>query len=304
MEKLENPASRGIRLAASPGRPAGATGFRRTVVTSFSTGPQEGFRGRRRPVKVPAPRPLRMPSALALTPSVTPVRAAPQPAVAARLAIYGPAGEPPVVEELAADDPAVLVESLCDAVAERSPLPPPAVREILENLVHAGFRDAVVSVLGGGAVLRVADHGPGIADPARALTPGLSTAGPAERAMVRGVGCGLPLARDLIAGDGGSLEIAENLGGGAVVTLALPIPEAPPGGAPAPAWSEAAREILALLLEVGDATPASLAGELGRSRAECGRELALLQHRGLVVREPGGARHLTDAGTALVATLF
>jgi hypothetical protein len=245
-----------------------------------------------------------MPSTLALTPSVAPVRAVPETAVAARLAVYGPTGEPPAVEELTADDPAVLVESLCDAVAERSPLPAPAVREVLENLVHAGFRDAVVSVLGGGAVLRVADHGPGIADPARALAPGFSTAGPAERAIVRGVGCGLPLARDLVADDGGSLEIAENLGGGTVVTLALPLPEAPAEAAPVPACSEAAREILALLLEVGGATPGSLAGELGRSRAECGRELVLLQHRGLVVREPGGARRLTDAGTALVATLF
>ena len=65
-----------------------------------------------------------MPSTLALTPSVAPVRAVPETAVAARLAVYGPTGEPPAVEELTADDPAVLVESLCDAVAERSPSQP------------------------------------------------------------------------------------------------------------------------------------------------------------------------------------
>ena len=35
-----------------------------------------------------------------------------------------------------------------------------------------------------------------------------------------------------------------------------------------------------------------------------GRELALLQHRGLVAREPSGPRRLTEAGAALVATLF
>jgi Mn-dependent DtxR family transcriptional regulator len=68
--------------------------------------------------------------------------------------------------------------------------------------------------------------------------------------------------------------------------------------------SETAREILALLLEIASATPARLADELGRSRSECGRELALLQHRGLVAREPGGPRRLTEAGAALVATLF
>ncbi len=244
-----------------------------------------------------------MPSTLALTSPAPAVRALPEPALRARLAVYGPPGEPPAVEELAEADAAVLIERLCDAVADRSALPAPAVREVVENLVHAGFRDAVVSVLDGGAVVRVSDHGPGIPDPARALAPGFSAAGPAAREVVRGVGCGLPLARDLMAAAGGQLEVAENLGGGAAVTLSAPPPPAPPA-AGEPACSMAAREILALLLEVGAATPERLAGELGRSRAECGRELALMQHRALVVREPGGARRLTDAGAALVATLF
>jgi hypothetical protein len=244
-----------------------------------------------------------MPSTLALTSAAPAVRALPEPAVRARLAVYGAPGEPPAVEELAEADPAVLVERLCDAVADRSPLPAPAVREVVENLVHAGFRDALVSVLDGGAVVRVSDHGPGIPDPARALAPGFSGAGPVEREVVRGVGCGLPLARDLMVSAGGRLEVAENLGGGAAVTLWAPPPPAP-AAAGEPACSGAAREMLALLLEVGAATPETLARELGRSRAECGRELALLQHRALVAREPGGARRLTDAGAALVATLF
>lgn len=244
-----------------------------------------------------------MPSTLTLTAAPSPVRAVPEPALRARLAAYGPAGEPPAVEELAAGEPAALIEALCDAVADRSPVPAPAVREVVENLVHAGFRDALVTVLEAGAVIRVSDHGPGIADPERALAPGFSAAGPAERAVVRGVGCGLPLARELMSAAGGSLEIAENLGGGAVVTLALPAGAAP-APEPAPACSEAGREILALLLELGSATPQGLADELGRARAECGRELLLLQHRALVTREPGGARRLTEAGTALVATLF
>jgi anti-sigma regulatory factor (Ser/Thr protein kinase) len=247
-----------------------------------------------------------MPSTLALTTAPSAVRAVPEDAVAARLAVYLAPGEPPVVDHVEGGDAVDVIESLCDAVAVRSPLPALAVREVVENLVHAGFRDAVVSVLDGGAVVRVADHGPGIADPGLALTPGFSGAGPAERAVVRGVGCGLPLARDLMAAAGGALEIAENLGGGVVVTLSSPPRPAPAPAAPAaePGCSEAAREILALLLEVGDAPPDALARELGRPRAECGRELALLQHRGLVAREPGGARRLTAVGTALVATLF
>ena len=175
------------------------------------------------------------------------------------------------------------------------------MREIVENLVHASFRDAVVSILDGGHTLRVSDHGPGIADVARALSPGFSSAGPEARAVVRGVGGGLPLADAMMSEAGGRLLVEENLGGGAAITLTL---DAPAATAAEPVCSETAREILALLLELPNATPARLAEELGRCRAECGRELALLQHRGLVAREPSGPRRLTEAGAHLVATLF
>lgn len=242
-----------------------------------------------------------MPSTLTLS---TPIAAArvprPEP-FGVRLAVYGAPGEPPLVEEIRDDDAVALIEAVCDAVGERSGLPAPAVREVVENLVHAAFADAVVSVLDGGGTLRVSDHGPGIADPRRAVLPGFSSAGPEARAIVRGVGGGLPLALAMMGEAGGRLEIEENLGAGTAVTLTL---AAPPAPSAEPVCSETAREILALLLELPNADPARLAGELGRSRAECGRELALLQHRGLVAREPSGPRRLTEAGAHLVATLF
>jgi hypothetical protein len=220
----------------------------------------------------------------------------------ARLATWSAPALPPVVEELAEPDAAALVEAVCDAVAERSPVPVPAVREVVENLVHAGFRDAVVTVLDGGRTVRVSDHGPGIADRGRALEPGYTTADDEDRDLILGVGGGLPFAAAAMAELGGRLEIDDNLGGGTIVTLRLP---ADPGAtATEPVCSVAAREILALLLEIGGAPPARLAEELGRTRAECGRELARLEHRGLVRREPGGVRALTEAGTRLVATLF
>jgi hypothetical protein len=244
-----------------------------------------------------------MSSHLALPTPITSVRGAAPGLASARVAVYSAPGEPPHVDELTDADPAVLIEELCDAVCERTRLPGPAVREVIENLIHAGFADALVSVLDGGHTLRVSDHGPGIADPQRALTPGVTSAGPEVLGIVRGVGGGLPLAHELMATHGGRLEIAENLGGGASVTLSLPSP-APTGAPPAQGCSETARTILALLLEVGSATPQDLARELGRSRSECGRELVALQHRGLVSRDPSGARRLTEAGTSLVATLF
>jgi hypothetical protein len=243
-----------------------------------------------------------MPSTLSLSTPIAAARVPRAEPVRARLAVYGGPAEPPQVEEVADDDAVGLIDALCDAIGERSPLPAPAVREVVENLVHASFRDAVVSVLDAGHTVRVSDHGPGIADPVRALLPGFTTAGPEARAIVRGVGGGLPLAHEMMVAVGGRLDLEDNLGGGAAVTLAVSAPEGSAGVTPV--CSETAREILALLLEIANATPARLADELGRSRSECGRELALLQHRGLVTREPSGPRRLTDAGAALVATLF
>jgi hypothetical protein len=240
---------------------------------------------------------------LAIPTPITSARGAAPGLASARVAVYSAPGEPPHVEELADGDPAALIEELCDAVCERSRLPGPAVREVLENLVHAEFSDALVSILDGGHTVRVSDHGPGIADPQRALTPGVTSAGPEVRTIVRGVGGGLPIAQELMAAHGGRLEIADNLGSGTSITLSTPAPSAAPAATPPPC-SEAARTILALLLEMGSATPSRLAGEAGLTRSECGRELTTLQHRGLVNREPSGARRLTDAGTSLVATLF
>lgn len=243
-----------------------------------------------------------MSSHLALPTPISSARGALPDEASARLAVYSAPGEPPQVEEFADADPVALIEDLCDAVGDRSSLPGPAVREVVENLVHAGFRDAVVSVFDAGHSLRVSDHGPGIEDPRRALMPGVTSAGPDARAIVRGVGGGLPLAHQMMTALGGRLEMEHNLGGGASVTLTAPGPDPAPV-APA-VCSELARTILALLLEVGSATPKSLSDELGRSRSECGRELTALQYRGLVARETSGARRLTDAGTSLVATLF
>jgi hypothetical protein len=242
-----------------------------------------------------------MPTTLTLT---TPIAAARSPHTGrpgVRLAVYPGPSEPPQVDHLEDDDAVALIESVCDAVCERSPLPAPAVREVVENLVHAGFHDAVVSILDGGHTVRVSDHGPGIDDPDRARTPGFTSARAEARAIVRGVGGGLPLADALMADAGGRLDLTANIGGGAVVTLSVAAPEASPAD---PVPSQTARMILALLLEIGSADAGHLARELQESRAECGRELAALQHRGLVRREPGGARRLTEAGAALVATLF
>ena len=240
-----------------------------------------------------------------MTPTLVPTPAATPAAsgreLCARVAVYPSDPAPPAVRPVFSEEPLDLIEGICEAVERASAVPPPALREVVENLVHARFADALVSVLDDGATVRVCDHGPGIADPERALRAGYTSAGAFERAVVRGVGGGLPLARSVMEAAGGRLAIEANLGGGAAVTLSLP-PGPPRAGEPS--CSETARMLMALLLEVGAARADALARELGRDRGECGRELALLQYRGLVARDADGAHHLTDSGTALLATLF
>jgi hypothetical protein len=229
-----------------------------------------------------------------------------RPRVSARLAVYHDPLSPPEVDEVEAAEAAALIEELFRRAAAHTPLPALAVRELIENLVHARFRDALVSVLDRGRTLRVSDSGPGIADKARAMEPGFTTADAEARRVVRGVGCGLPLAADLLAERGGSLELADNLAGGTVATLAAPT--GPDGGevwtAGDPPICETGRRLLALLVELSPIGPARLASELGLPLAECGRELVVLEHRGLVLRDEDGERRLAESGASLVATLF
>lgn len=243
-----------------------------------------------------------MPAALTLTttPSGQP-RTGPGDLPGALVAVYRSATEPPEMIRVAATGPAELIEDLFTTVAAVARVPLPALREVIENLVHARFAGALVSVVAGGRVVRVTDAGPGIPDVDRALQHGFTTADGHLRRVVRGVGSGLPLAHELMRACGGRLEIAAGLAGGAVVTLSAP------GDEPAPAPSlpgELERTTMALLLEIGSADPGRVARELGRELPECGRALVQLEHRGLVSRDDAGQRSLTEAGTALVATLF
>ena len=218
----------------------------------------------------------------------------------ARFARWSSPTEPPSVEDVAGDD-ASLVERLFTLTAASCLVPPLAVREAIENLVHAEFRGACVTVDQGGARLRVSDCGPGIADKTRAVEPGYSTACDRVRAIARGVGSGLPIIAATMEAHGGTMQLGDNLRGGTVLTLTLPDEGAP---FPAPELSEQARHILALLVELAPVDPEALASELAIPVGTCGRELVILEHRGLVGRAADGARSLTAQGANLLAALF
>jgi hypothetical protein len=228
---------------------------------------------------------------------------APQPpseGVAARTAIYGQLGEPPNVLWHTDSDPGRVIQSLCDVACEHSAVPPLAIREVVENLMHANMDGALVSVLDGGSTVRVCDSGPGITCSERAVQPGFTTAGPEQLGVIRGVGAGLATARALLAAQEGSLDISDNLGCGAAVTLTVPV-TAPYMEPPLP---EASRSLMALLLELDDAPLDRLASELGSTVAACGRTLIELEQMGLVSRGPKASRTLTDEGRNMITALF
>ena len=164
------------------------------------------------------------------------------------------------------------------------------MREIIENLVHADFRDALVSVLSNGHVVRVSDSGPGIADPGSGDATRVHDGGRrASASMIRGVGCGLPLAASVMDAEGGTIEFSRNLRGGTVVTLTTPNHPIEDDSESSAMPAEDDRLVMALLLEMGPSLPERLAAELSWTVGRCGRELVVLESRGLVSRDLRGA---------------
>jgi predicted HTH transcriptional regulator len=204
-------------------------------------------------------------------------------------------------------------------------IPYTAIREIAENLIHADFRDPVISVLDGGRTIRFADRGPGITDKSRAALPGFSTATGDMKEYIRGVGSGLPIVSEYLSHSRGGLEIDDNIDGGTVVTLraaAPPAPSAPEAPSPEadrlpgtafepvpqaermPRLSTRHKRVLSLMLEVGAVGPTLVSNELGVGLSTAHRDLAFLEAHGLIVAEEGGKRVLTDIGTEYLDALF
>jgi NAD(P)-dependent dehydrogenase (short-subunit alcohol dehydrogenase family) len=134
--------------------------------------------------------------------------------------------KPEDAQRLAAETGAAAVGSNREAVNKADlvilAVPFDAVREIVENLLHAEFRGATISVYPGGNQILVADQGPGIPDKEAAFRPGFSTSSSDMRRFIKGVGSGLTVARKALEEMGGSLLIEDNLHGGTVVTLTVP----------------------------------------------------------------------------------
>ena len=250
----------------------------------------------------------------------------PETCLSARLAIYRDGEPEPKVEEVQGTGPEELIHRLCTATErvirdQGAILPQPAVKALIENLVHARFQSPTVSVLDGGWTIRVADRGPGIADKRRAVEPGYSSAGEAERRIIAGVGAGLAVAAQQAEEAGGRLEISDNLGGGTVVTLEFAStgkdigsslarprsaghrPTYPAADRPSE-LSDNGKRVLLLLAELGGSPLVTICDELRIPAAAARSELDSLRRLGLL--DPSDQAHLllTPAGLGYLDGIF
>lgn len=141
-----------------------------------------------------------------------------------RIAVYDSLGTVPRIVDVRSRDCAELLNELAAktysfAHEKGGRLPYVAIKEIVENLLHADFQEAVISILPDGNTIRVSDQGPGIAEKERAFLPGFTTATADMKKIIRGVGSGLPIVKDSMQAVGGSVLVDDNLMRGCVVTV-------------------------------------------------------------------------------------
>jgi hypothetical protein len=231
---------------------------------------------------------------------------------APRIAIYDTLTSPPRVVVVEEEDLPALIASLAEKTyhycrEQGGQVPYSVLQELIENLLHAYFRDVVITILDNGQTIRISDHGPGVEDKERAFLPGFTTATADQRLIIRGVGSGLPLARESLQFLRGILTVEDNLGGGAVFTIKMPTapqPEPRAPGAPAVKLTNRQTKILVLLMELGQAGPTQVGKELGFAPATAFRDLAVLQDMGLIHSLDGGKRALREEGLRLLESIL
>jgi len=254
---------------------------------------------------------------ITVTPAAGPAPDGPLPDVplgleAPRIAIYDTLTSPPRVVAVEEGDLPALIASLAEKTyhycrEQGGQVPYTVIQELIENLLHAYFRDVVITILDNGQTIRFSDHGPGVDDKDRAFQPGFTTATAYQRQIIRGVGSGLPVARESLQFLRGILTVEDNLGGGAVFTIKMPsAAEAPAATAGAPEIKLTTRQtkVLVLLMELGSAGPTAIAKELGFSPATVFRELVVLQDMGLIHSLGDGKRALREEGLRLLESIL
>ncbi len=197
-------------------------------------------------------------------------------------------------------------------------MPYTVIREVVENFVHADFTEPVISVMDSGTTIRFADQGPGVPDKEKATLPGYTTATADMKHIIRGVGSGLPIVRDFLEHCGGALIVEDNLGRGTVVTITSAAARAEPAiesgisapvtahqsFLPLPPISTRQKQVLSLVLELGEVGPTIVSRELSVALSTAYRDLAHLESSGLIAADETGKRVLTDEGARFLDNMF
>ncbi len=243
-------------------------------------------------------------------------------ACAARVAVYEAPAAAPRTEDVCCEEPREFIERVSARVHALArdaggSVPYTVIREVVENFIHADFSEPVVSVLDGGSTIRFADQGPGLRDKERASLPGFTTATADMKRVIRGVGSGLPIVKEFLDHSGGTLIIEDNLRDGTVVTvscdgagaLSRDVVQAEAPGEPA--WSAESfllttrqKQVLSLVLELGEVGPTIVSRELSVALSTAYRDLAHLENSGLIEADETGKRVLTENGTRFLDSLF
>jgi anti-sigma regulatory factor (Ser/Thr protein kinase)/predicted transcriptional regulator len=243
-----------------------------------------------------------------------------QAGLGVRIAVYPRGGEPEVTE-VAAASPGSATSKFTKFVMGKvlelgGEVPEDAVREVVENLIHAGYRGVVISILEDGNVVRVSDKGPGVENKQRAMEFGFSGAAPEVLDEIRGVGAGLGIACAAAERAGGTVTIEDNLGGGTVTTISVsgeqptgaeperkPPARRYPDGVPRMNISERQQKVLLTVLECGEVGPSTVADRLEISVSTAYRDLSVLEEHGLVMADDSGKRLISPLGRDLVETI-
>src|ERR671916_2361476 len=245
-----------------------------------------------------------------------------QAGVGVRIAVY-PGGNAPEITEVSASNPGSAKRKFTRFVSEKvreagGKVPEESIREVVENLIHAGYQGVVISVLDEGNIVRVSDKGPGIENKGRAMEFGFSGTSPGALGEIRGVGAGLGIARAAAEKVGGTLTIEDNIGGGTVATITVageaavteveeaapPPPQRRyPDAVPRMNISERQQKALITVLECGEGGPSTVADKLEISVSTAYRDLSVLEEHSLVVTDETGKRVISLLGKDYVAAI-
>ena len=154
-----------------------------------------------------------------------------QPNTPARIAVYDSMAMTPRVVTIEPTDISTYLEEITQTVynlviEQGASWPFMLIREIVENFIHASFRELTISIFDRGKTLTFCDGGPGIANKKDVMRPGFSSATKAMKKYIRGVGAGLPIVAEQMNLMNGVIRIEDNIDHGTVITISIKEDEA------------------------------------------------------------------------------